>query len=56
MTASDFRTARHALGLTWKGAAERIGVNWRTVARWESGESPIPGPAANLISEWLERA
>lgn len=56
MTADDFRTARRSLGLTWKQLAERLGVNWRTVARYDRGESPVPPVVERLIGEWLERA
>lgn len=33
------RTARDAAGLTREEVAARIGVNWRTLARYESGET-----------------
>ena len=56
MNPDDFRTARRSLGMTWKQLAERLGVNWRTVARWEAGHSPVSPTAARLMAEWLERA
>ncbi len=56
MTPEEVRTARRSLGLTWKQLGERLGVNWRTVARWERGESPVSPTAQRLMAEWLERA
>lgn len=56
MTPSEVKAARKALGLTANGLAEalRLGKNGgRTVRRWESGETPISGPAQVAIEMML---
>lgn len=40
-----FVAGRHALGLTQEQAAPKLGVDRRTVGRWESGERRIPAAA-----------
>ena len=50
------RASRKALGMTTKALAEalRLGRNGgRTVRRWESGETPISGPAQVAIELML---
>lgn len=42
MTAAAFRVARERLGLTTAWTADRMGVQERTVHRWEAGVSPVP--------------
>ena len=50
-----FQQARLTLGLTAADMAEALGVrDGRTIRKWESGESAIPGPAARLVEIWLE--
>ena len=49
MTASAFQAARHELGLTIEALAERLGVDPRTVRRWQSGEREIPGPVVTAL-------
>ena len=47
MTPADLRAARKSLGLTQHALAKalRMGKSgWQSVGRWESGETPIPGP------------
>ncbi len=58
MTPAEVRTAREALGLTANGMAEalRLGRNGgRTVRRWESGQTPISGPAQVAIEMMIAR-
>ena len=49
MTASAFKAARHALGMTIEALAERLGVEPRSVRRWQSGEREIPGPVVTAL-------
>lgn len=51
-TKEDFRSARGGLGLTAKQMAKvlRMGKGSdRTIRRYESGESPIPGPVSVAV-------
>jgi DNA (cytosine-5)-methyltransferase 1 len=55
VTPPEIKAARQRLGLSQGGLAERLrlGPNGeRTVRRWESGETPITGPAS-LALEFL---
>lgn len=40
---NDFKAARLAAGLTQKGMSELMGIPFRTIQQWESGER-IPPP------------
>ena len=56
MNPAAIKAARKALGLSQSGLAEalRLGPNGsRTVRRWESGETPISGPAQVAIELML---
>lgn len=53
MTAAEFRTIREWLGLTGDALAAWLGVNPRSVRRWEQGEQPIPD-GVRLNIEQLE--
>lgn len=56
MTPAGFKEARHTLGLSARALAEALELGahgGRTVRRWESGDSPIPGPVAVLMRVWL---
>lgn len=58
MTPAEIRSARQSLGLSTNGLAEalRLGKGGgRTVRRWESGETPISGPAQVAIELLLEK-
>ena len=46
MTPQEFTAARKRLGLTQAKLADRLGVNPRTVRRWEAGDSRIPKAVA----------
>ena len=56
MTPDDLRSARRTLGLTCQALAEALGVNERTIRRWEKGKCRIPGAALLVITGWLKRA
>ena len=49
MTASAFQAARHALGMTIEALAERLGVEPRTVRRWQSGERKVSRQAVEAL-------
>jgi transcriptional regulator with XRE-family HTH domain len=58
MTGKRFKQVRTQLGLTQAQLAELLGVWANTVAVWERGEKPIPGPvelAMKLLLEKTER-
>lgn len=41
MNPADFAIVRRMIGLTLQELADRLGVQLRTVQRWENGSSPI---------------
>ncbi len=50
MTRHEFKTIRHALGLSAQGLARLLRVSdGRTVRRWEAGDRDIPGPAQGIM-------
>ena len=58
MTGRRFKQVRTALGLSQAQLAKLLGVWPNTVAVWERGEKPIPGPvelAMKLLLEKKER-
>ena len=54
MTGQELKELRRQMGLTQKELAERIGVPWNTVARWEVGMRKIFEPVARLV-HYLEK-
>ncbi|MEW6092222.1 MAG: helix-turn-helix domain-containing protein [Pseudomonadota bacterium] len=50
----DIKFIREALGLSFEGLGERIGVHRTTVNRWENGRSEPKGAARKLL-ENLQR-
>jgi transcriptional regulator with XRE-family HTH domain len=54
MTSLAFVELRKRAGLTQKQAAERLGVNRVTVARWETSKRPIPEMAARLFERIVQ--
>lgn len=55
MTPTELKSARKALGLSAAGLARLVRVaEGRTVRRWESGESEVPGPVSALLEAILE--
>lgn len=53
MTDAEFRCVREWLAVTGEWLAEYLGVEGRTVRRWEAGTSPIPD-GVRLALESLE--
>jgi len=49
MKGYELKELRHQMGLTQKELAEKIGVPWNTVARWEVGMRKIAEPIARLV-------
>lgn len=49
MTPAEIKAARASFGLSQAAFADLIGVNPRTVRRWESGETAVPRRAARLV-------
>lgn len=54
MTADEIKALRLALGLTQVELANRLGVRFATVNRWENGRAN-PSPLALLALETLAR-
>lgn len=58
MTPAEFRAARKALGFTQHGMADALRMGkwgFQSVAKWEKGEVPVPGPVAVAMELLLER-
>ena len=55
MTRMEFREALKALGWTPYRAAKPLGVSIRHAHRYASGETPIPGPVANIVRDLVRR-
>jgi transcriptional regulator with XRE-family HTH domain len=55
MTGRRFKQIRTALGLTQAELAKLLGVWPNTVAVWERGEKPIPGPVELSMKLLLEK-
>lgn len=49
MTGAEFRLKRRTLGLSIEETAERLGVNLRSMRRWENGEWEVPENAITFI-------
>ena len=49
MQADQLRSIRVASGLTQLALSQALGVDVRSVRKWEGGERPIPGPVAALM-------
>jgi len=45
------RELRHILKMTQSEFSERLGISYRTLQRWESGEFPIPERMLKLIEK-----
>lgn len=52
MTPTEFKQARHALGLSGQQLATILNVDARNVRRWEAGERP-PNPIAVRVLGWM---
>jgi transcriptional regulator with XRE-family HTH domain len=55
MTGKRFKQIRLALGLTQKQLATLLGVWENTVAHWDRGDKPIPGPVELAMKLLLEK-
>ena len=55
MSGAEFACAREYLGLTPTWVADRLGVDRRTVWKWEQGKTKLPARAVNEMAGWLER-
>lgn len=57
MTPAEFKSARNALGLSLSQLARLLGVNARTVRKWEADpsipSSRPPNPTAVRVLKWL---
>lgn len=49
MTSSELTAARHALELTQRGLAHRLGVDDRTVRKWEADDRAVPETIARIV-------
>jgi len=49
MDGAALKRLRARLGLTQPQLAEKVGVHWNTVARWERDEVPIRASMARLL-------
>ena len=49
MNGATLRTYRELLGYELNRYAEKLGVNRRTVTRWETGEWPLPDDVATQV-------
>jgi len=47
------KAVREKLGLTQEGFAQKLGVSWGTVARWEAGKSKPSKLAQRAIENLL---
>jgi DNA-binding transcriptional regulator YiaG len=54
VTREQFKSARDTLGLTQTAMAQRLGVHWMTVSKWERGLVAIPNPVEQLIGLWVK--
>ena len=51
MTPETIKQTRHTMAMSQDNLAKAMGVDRRTVIRWEMGDVPITGPAA--IALWF---
>lgn len=52
MTGDEFKRRLADHGLTQAQAADKLGVGLRTVARWATGETPVPLWVDRLLGCW----
>ena len=55
MTPREFRDTRLALGLSTEQLAERLGVDPRTIRRWQDGRQSVPGPVTMAMALLLRQ-
>ncbi|ART74478.1 hypothetical protein BTO20_38405 (plasmid) [Mycobacterium dioxanotrophicus] len=51
MTPADFKTIRESLGLSAQWLADAVGVDQRTVRRWEDGALPLRTDVVALLTQ-----
>jgi transcriptional regulator with XRE-family HTH domain len=59
MTPEELRSARKTLGLTQHGLAEALRMGkwgFQSVAKWEKGEIPVPGPVSVAVELLADKA
>jgi predicted transcriptional regulator len=56
LTAAEFRCTRERLGLPIRWVAEELGVQERSVSRWEDGTHPVPQGVADTMKVWAAAA
>lgn len=49
MTPDELRTIRARLGISYTALAGELGINRRTLIRWEMGDTRIPHTAARVL-------
>ena len=49
------RRARHETGLSQEAVAERIGVSWMTVHRWERSQRAVPDHLLDRVCELYDK-
>ncbi len=55
MKPEDLKEARFMFGMSAESFAREVGIgDARTVRRWESGESRIPGSIRRLVEIWTD--
>jgi len=52
MTSEEIKQARHQLGLTQQGMADKLGVKLAKIRNWEQGRNAISDEGATAI-KWL---
>lgn len=53
MKAAAFKAIRETVGASQQDVANALGVDKRSVKRWEAGQNQIPEDACRLIYSWL---
>ncbi len=54
-TSNQVREIRKSFGMTQQEFADEVGVHRTTIARWETGVSPVGLLESNAIRRFLER-
>jgi len=52
----DIKTIREKMGLTQEEIAQKLGVTWSTIARWEAGKGKPSKLARKAIENLLKEA
>ncbi|WP_416211175.1 helix-turn-helix domain-containing protein [Nitrospirillum sp. BR 11828] len=55
MSRDEFVALRKSLGRTQEDLAHDLGKRVRQIARYESGEVPIPAPVAQALKELVQK-